>query len=93
MTNSHRSAASGKAEISPMELASKWALILEDASAEKDGLVVAIRVASGDLYEGRVIGVGTSMVDLEQRNADTGKIYDHTIALTAIIALTMERSP
>jgi hypothetical protein len=75
-------------DTSPEALAKLWADLLNDARSSNR--LVAVRLTSGDVYPGRVLAVGSVSADLEQPKPDSGKTYGHTVALTAIIAITFE---
>lgn len=73
---------------SPEALATLWANHLNDARSSNR--LVAVRLTSGDVYAGRVLAVGSVTADLEHHDPDSRKTYGHTVALTAIIAITFE---
>lgn len=77
-----------RVDTTPEALADAWARILDDAKASDSP--VGVRLISGDLYAGRIVAVESTSVGIEQR--ESGKVYQHTIALSAIIALTFDYS-
>lgn len=75
-------------DLSPEGLATTWHTILTDA--REDERVISVRLKSGSLHAGRVIDVGTSTFDLEEKKDDHW--YDHVIALTEVAAIVWRRA-
>ena len=65
-----------------------WARILDDA--RDHAYTVTAHLVSGATFTGLVTAVDVDLVSIDQRDPESSRVAEHTIALAAIIAITSQ---